>query len=282
MPELPEVETIARRLQEVLPGKTILNIQVLHSKSFFGDGGDLQDSQILKVSRRGKSITIHTSAEQDILIHLKMTGQLIYQDSQRRVGGGHPTADWTKDLPGKHTRVVLNLSDNAKLFFNDQRLFGWIKAVTASERTAYLHALGPDVIDPEFSAAYFYPLLQRKRIPIKVALLDAALVAGIGNIYVCDALNLAKISPLRPCITLSYEEVERLVAASKAVIAQGIELGGTTFDGKYVTVDGLAGKYQSVVRVYGRQGEPCFNCGSLIEKIMIIGRGTYLCSGCQV
>jgi formamidopyrimidine-DNA glycosylase len=112
--------------------------------------------------------------------------------------------------------------------------------------------------------------------------MDTTVVSGIGNIYACDALNLAKIHPLRPASTLSLTEIGTLVDSAKKVIDKGIELGGTTFDGKYVDATGLAGEYQSVVRVYGREGEPCPNCGKKIHKIKVGGRGTYYCEQCQV
>ena len=118
--------------------------------------------------------------------------------------------------------------------------------------------------------------------PIKQLIVDNAIVCGIGNIYACDALNVARISPFRIGKSLSFEEVDRLMAATKEVINQGIEMGGTTFDGKYVDINGMAGEYQSVVRTYGREGKPCLNCGAAIEKTQLGGRGTYFCPSCQL
>ena len=282
MPELPEVETIARKLRLVLPGKTISAIQQFHPKSFVGDVQLVQNRQITEISRRSKLLRIHLSGGQNLVIHLKMTGQLIYVDEQIKVGGGHPTADWVNTLPSKHTRVALQLDPQANLFFNDQRLFGWIQVVDDQLAQDLAQKYGPDAHQENFTAEYLYPLLQRRSIPIKVALMDNSVVAGVGNIYAAEALNLAQLSPARPAKSLTKNETARLVDASQAVIKRGIELGGTTFDGKYVNTEGMAGKYQSIVRVYGREGQACPNCGGEIKKIKLGGRGSYFCPSCQL
>lgn len=281
MPELPEVETIAQKLRQVLPGKKITQFEQHHPKSFAGDAAMMQNRIIEDVTRRAKIIRIHLPNHQNLLVHLKMTGQLIYQDPSRKLGGGHPTADWINQLPGKHTRLVFHLEPEAKLFFNDQRLFGWIRLLPDRVVEQEFAKLGPDAHDKAFTPEYLYPLLQRKRVPIKIALMDNALVSGAGNIYAADALNLASISPLRPSNSLTQNEVVRLVEATQEVITRGIELGGTTFDGKYVDAEGMAGTYQSVVRVYGREGQPCLRCGAPIVKVKLGGRGTYFCPNCQ-
>ena len=133
MPELPEVETVARRLQELLPGKKIAAVDQLHERSLIGSTVQLLNSSITQVSRRAKLINIQLDSSLHLLTHLKMTGQLIYVDDQIRVGGGHPTADWIKNLPGKHTRIIYHFTDNSKLYFNDQRIFGWMRLMSADE-----------------------------------------------------------------------------------------------------------------------------------------------------
>ena len=202
MPELPEVETIAQKLKGVLPGKKIVELEQLHPKSFYGEISSVVGQSITNVTRRAKIIRLHFPAKQNLLIHLKMTGQLIYQDDQVKLGGGHPTADWVNELPSGHTRLVFHLDPTATLFFNDQRLFGWIKLLSDQEVEHIFAKFGPDANAPTFTAEYLYPLLQRKRVPIKVALMDNAIVSGAGNIYAAEALNLARISPLRPCANL--------------------------------------------------------------------------------
>jgi len=282
MPELPEVETIVRKLQTVLPGKVIQKIVIFHPKSFIGDQQQLIGLPVVAVTRKAKIIRIHLTRELNLLIHLKMTGQLIYADDHQRLGGGHPTEDWVKELPTKHTRVNICFSDNSQLFFNDQRLFGWVKVQTDQEVADTFAVLAPDINDPQVTAAYLAAKLGKRSQAIKQLIMDTTIVSGVGNIYACDALNLAQIHPERPAKSLSLAEIERLVVATKSVIQQGIELGGTTFDGKYVNVDGLAGNYQSVVRVYGREGQACLHCHGTIVKTKLGGRGTYFCSQCQI
>jgi formamidopyrimidine-DNA glycosylase len=282
MPELPEVETIVRRLQDILPGKQFAKVSIHHPKSFAGELRDLEGQELIQVSRRAKVIDFHLANDLHLLTHLKMTGQVIYVENGDRVGGGHPTADWVRDLPSKHTRIEYDFDDGTKLFFNDQRIFGWMRLFTKSDRQEFFDRWGPDINDPTATIEYLYPILQRRGIPIKQAIMDNNIICGVGNIYACDALNLAKISPIRPAKSLNLAEATVLLDACKDVIQKGIDLGGTTFDGKYVGVDGFAGGYQEQILAYGREGEPCYNCAALIQKKKIGGRGTYYCGVCQV
>ena len=210
-----------------------------------------------------------------------MSGQLIFDDGKRRVGGGHPTADWVQALPSKHTRVMFTFSDGSHLYFNDQRIFGWIRVANDEILEENFKDLAPDVIDSEVTAEYLYQKSQKRKMPIKQFIMDNTIVAGVGNIYACDALNLAKIAPTRPANELGKSEVGKLLKAMRTVVELGIEMGGATAHGEYVNVEGLAGKYQNVMRVYGKKGEACPNCGSEIQKIKLGGRGTFFCSNCQ-
>lgn len=283
MPELPEVETIRRRLSERVIGKKIRSIEVLRTKSFVGEPDQLIDQTIQAVKRRAKILQIQFSPDLFMLVHLKMTGQLILVEADgKRVGGGHPTADWTQTLPSSHTRVIIQFTDGDTLYFNDQRVFGWLKVADAAGVIQELASYGKDINDPSLSLAEFTEILTKTRIAIKLALLNSALVAGLGNIYVCDALNLAKINPLRPANSLTPVEAAKLFSAAQHVIERGITLKGTTFDGKYVDVAGFAGHYQEEVLVYAQTGKPCKNCGTLIVKIRLGGRGTFYCPKCQV
>lgn len=282
MPELPEVETITRRLSAVLPGKVIEGVTVYSTKSFSGQQTAIIGARIDAVERRAKVLSLVLSNGLKIATHLKMTGQLIYRDSSTRVGGGHPTADWVNDLPSKHTRIEYQLSAGAQLFFNDQRLFGWMKVLPEGEHAALFADFGPDIIEPAVTVEYLAPLFARKSAPIKQVIMDNQVVAGIGNIYACDCLNLARISPFRPAKSLTAKEVGVLLVAAKQVIARGIELGGTTSDGKYVDINGFAGGYQHELLAYDRLDKPCYNCGSNIIKSKLGGRGTYWCPVCQV
>ncbi len=281
MPELPEVETIAHKLATHVVGKTIEHILVHHSKSFQGDTALLINQPIVSISRRAKIICIQFPNALNLLIHLKMTGQLIYTDSNTRLGGGHPTADWVSALPSSHTRIEMTFSDNAKLFFNDMRLFGWWKVLTDDQVQLELARLAPDIIDPTLTSTYLHDRFLKTSMPIKGALMDTRFVSGVGNIYACDALNLARINPWRIARSLQTIETEALFVAAKTVIERGIQLGGATIDA-YRNVEGFSGQYQDVVLVYGREGKPCYNCGALIQKAKILGRGTYFCAQCQV
>jgi len=281
MPELPEVETVVRRLQEVLPDKVFSEVSVFKDKSFSGDIAALQQTTITQVTRKSKIITFHLSSGDFLVTHLKMTGQLIYKEGSERVGGGHPTADWTDSLPSSHTRIHYTFTDGSELFFNDQRLFGWMRMFDQQQWDKHHAELGPDAHTDEATPEYLYQQLQRRTIPIKVAIMTNQIIAGAGNIYACDSLNLAKIDPHRPAKDLSKKEVAVLLDAIKTVLQRGIDLGGATYDGKYVSIDGMSGQYQEKILAYGREGELCYNCGTEIVKEKIRGRGTYYCPNCQ-
>lgn len=282
MPELPEVETIVRRLREKLVDHQIVAVDVRRAKSWRGDPDQIVDHPISVVSRRAKIIVIDfAKTKYSLIIHLKMTGQLIHVAlDHHRTGGGHPTDDWVNQLPSKHTRVVLTLDDGSSLFFNDMRVFGWLKVVTDSEKQAELAKYGPDVIDQKVTSNYFSQRLQRRTQAIKQVIMDGSFIAGVGNIYACDGLFLAGISPIRQAQSLSQAESDVLLESLRTVVNQGIELGGATIQ-HYKNVDGLAGGYQEKRQVYAREGEPCLVCGTLIERIKQGGRSTFYCPKCQ-
>lgn len=317
MPELPEVETITNRLRPYLVGKKIAEVIQHHPKTFVSNGHlplpvilsgvpaksrdeveeslskdisvkssiiakkSILNSQILEVSRKAKMIRIQLENNLNILIHLKMTGQIIYVDDKHRVGGGHPTEDWIAQLPTKHTRVEICFSDNSKMFFNDQRLFGWMKVMSDEEIEKEFAKYAMDVNSPNFTLKYFSEIVKKRSMPIKQLIMDNTIVSGIGNIYACDALNLAQLSPFQKANTLSSDQIESIYNASKSIIQKGIDLGGATTDGKYIDVHGFAGKYQLEARVYDRKGQKCLHCGGEIVKEKLGGRGTYYCSVCQ-
>lgn len=282
MPELPEVETVTNQLRKVIVGKTVQFVDVRKAKSWQGDVHAVDGQKIQNISRRSKIIRTHFDRDLNLLIHLKMSGQLIYVDGAKRVGGGHPTADWVQGLPSSHTRVTFTFTDGTQLFFNDQRIFGWIKVASDKEVATEFAKLAPDIIDPAISVDYLVQKFTKRTVPIKQMIMDNTILSGVGNIYACDSLNLAKISPLRPANTLSKSEIAKLLESMRHVINLGIEKGGATAHGKYVHVTGMAGKYQDFMLVYNKKGEPCPNCGSPIQKIKLAGRGTYYCPHCQL
>ncbi len=281
MPELPEVETVVRQLRAVIVGKVIQEIEVKKEKSWSGDAQQVESQEITGISRRSKIIQIKFANQKNLLIHLKMSGQLIYVAGDIRLGGGHPSTDWIQNLPSSHTRIIFHFSDGTNLYFNDQRIFGWVRVASDEQVQASFNALAPDIIDPAITAEYLMEKAAKRKMPIKQFIMDNQVLSGVGNIYACDALNLAKTSPLRPASSLAKEEIMLLLKSLRKVIDMGIEMGGATADGKYVHVNGLAGKYQDVMRVYDKKGTPCPNCNSIIEKIKLGGRGTYYCPSCQ-
>ncbi len=282
MPELPEVETIVRQLQTVLPGKNIQKITVLHAKSFSGQASELEGKTIHLISRKAKTIAISFKRHDSLLlVHLKMTGQCIFVPQRgKRIVGGHPTPDWVEALPSKHTRIGITFSDQSVLYFNDMRVFGWMKVITNDERRAMMEMLPPDVIDPEFTLEYLQKVLSKSSRATKLVILDQARMGGMGNIYANDALWLSGIDPRKPANKLSTSEAKKLHHAMIHVLQRGIELGGAS-ESTYKHINGLGGKYQEEFLIYKKNGEKCSRCGGVIEKFKLGGRGTYWCPGCQ-
>lgn len=285
MPELPEVESIRRKLNTILANRQIQQIEVLRDKSFLAFptfGQEILNQTITEVRRRAKILQIVLNGERDLLIHLKMTGQLIFVGVDgKRAGGGHPTADWVNDLPTKHTRVIFSFTDTSKLFFNDMRVFGWIRSPLKIDVNKEFVNYGPDIDDPNLTLDYLLEAAKRRQIPIKQFIMDNKVLCGVGNIYASESLFAVGINPSKPAKEVSKKEMAKLFKAMQEIIERSTELGGTTFDGKYVGVDGFAGGFQNELKVYGRAGEACLNCGAKIEKIKQGGRGTFYCPVCQ-
>lgn len=288
MPELPEVETIRRQLKDVLTGKTVERVEVLRDKSFEGDPEKLRGWKMKDVQRKAKVIEIlFEGKEEVVIIHLKMTGQLVFdpgvtvsQCHSIRIVGGHPTADWVNNLPSKHTRVIWTFKDGSKLYFNDMRVFGWMKLITKTQKIKNSKNQIPDVIDKEFTDDYLFNILKKTKKAVKLVLLDQDKMGGLGNIYVNDAMFLAGINPERKSDSLKNLEVKKLHQAVIKVIKLGIKYGGASAS-NYVDVSGLGGTYQDHFLVYKREGQKCLNCDNKIEKIKLGGRGTFFCPNCQ-
>lgn len=282
MPELPEVETIKLGFSKKIIGFKIRSIKVISPKSFIGDSNLLRGKIILKVWRRAKILGIEVG-EMTVLFHLKMTGQLIYDDGSRFIGG-HPTPDMLKKLPNSHTRVIFTFSDNSKLYFNDQRRFGWVKIVDSGQITgdSFFKKLGPEPLEKDFTWQILKTnLLKHKSQPIKVALLDQASVSGIGNIYASEACFQAGIDPRRKVFALTDKEFKKLHQGIIKSLKAGIKYGGATKT-HFVDADGHKGYFLDYAFVYGKDKHNCKKCGTEIEKIQLGGRGTYFCPKCQI
>lgn len=283
MPELPEVETIKKGLSKRIIGKKITDIVIENQKSFQGEVKNVIGSSIIDIERKAKLIRIKLSNGSNLLFHLKLTGQLIVIDHSERFAGGHPSHDWHAKLPNSNTRITFDLSDNIKLYFNDMRKFGWCKVLKDSEIEAiYEKDYGFEPLDKEFTVEYL--LGKAKRIPnrnIKQFLMDQTIAAGMGNIYTDEALFLAKISPLRKTKEMALKDWQKVIDSSRAVLKLGIEYGGTT-DSDYVDAEGKKGGMQNYLKVYHQTGKSCFNnCGGVVKRITIGGRGTHYCPNCQ-
>ncbi len=281
MPELPEVETIRQGLSQELVGQTIVSVNVRLPKLFFGDVRSLIGQEIMEISRRAK-ILIWKLSKNYLAIHLKMTGQLIYlpKDNSYLVGGGHPDKLYTNNLPHQYSHIIFEF-DKGKLYFNDLRQFGWIKALNdEDELKKVVEDFGPEYTWPEFTLDYLTNALAKRSITIKQALLDQSLVAGLGNIYVDETLFCAKIHPKQKANKLSSPQIKKIFDCVPKVLNLALKHGGSS-SRDYRKTDGSMGTYLVVANVYHRQGLPCKVCGTPIERIKIAGRSSHFCPNCQ-
>jgi formamidopyrimidine-DNA glycosylase len=282
VPELPEVETIKRSLQKSIVGKKIIDIEIFLAKQFQGEKEDVVGTKITGVGRRGKILKISLSNGQSLLIHFKLTGQLVWVPKKGgRITLGHPIPFAGAELPAKTTHVVFDIN-GGQLFFNDLRQFGWIKVVDEAGVAKEIGKLGIEPFDKEFTEKYLEEIFSRTAKPIKLVLMDQEKIAGVGNIYANDALFEAGILPTRPAKGLSDEELKRLREAVIKVLEDGLKYGGSSAaDEAYIKPTGEAGEYQKHFRVYQRAGQKCPRCGGIIKRINLSGRGTYFCPICQ-
>lgn len=287
MPELPEVETVVCELKKPLTNQIIKDIERVRAKSLsFSDGlalNKLKGLKILNLTRRGKGIIINLTKDISLLIHLKMTGQLIYvANNKTRLNLGHPTANFVNSMPSKHTRVIFKLSQGV-LYFNDQRLFGWIKAMPIKNISSdvFIKNLGVDALSKSFTADVLQQIIKKRlKSPIKSVILDQSNIAGIGNIYASESLFLAGIKPDRKTSALNKNEIKKLTLSIKQILKKGIKYSGTTIS-DYKTVKGTPGRMQNYLKVYKREGLPCKKCKTLIKRIKTAGRSSYFCPTCQ-
>lgn len=275
MPELPEVETIRMGLQKYLVGHTIESVDVRLKKMVSGETKDIVGVKVIDVRRFGKGLVIDFNNKNSIAIHVKMTGQLIYQGKKEtkvsdKVGGA---------LPNKSTHVIFHLNKGATLYYNDIRQFGWIKIIKTDDlnKLPFFKELGPEFFK-DLDLPKFEKIISSAKKPIKPLLMEQKIMSGVGNIYANDALFDAGIDPRRPASSLSEEEIKKLFASIEKVLKKGLEVGGSS-EWQYVNALGQEGGYQKIFMVYNKK--KCQRCGGEITKIKLGGRGTYFCPKCQ-
>jgi len=288
MPELPEVETVKLGLVRLLTGRTIKSYSFDWPKSFPNQPVKtdrfLISAEVKSINRRGKALIIELSTDYSLVIHLKMTGQLVFRSKTESFGAGHPNDSLVGELPNQSTRVIIEFLDGSRLYFNDQRKFGYMKLVPSNEVSSlpFFVRLGPEPLEPGFDGRTLQDrLLRRSNTSIKAALLDQSVIAGVGNIYADEALWGAKIHPATLVKNLSSDKIGLLASEIVYVLKLAIEKGGST-DKNYVSAEGKAGSYLSFARVFRREGLPCPRCNTIIVKTRVAGRGTHYCPNCQV
>jgi formamidopyrimidine-DNA glycosylase len=288
MPELPEVETVRIGLGALLPTRRITHITHNWPKSFPNAQGDVDQflvgAQVQDVRRRAKVLIIDLDTEYSLVIHLKMTGQLVFRSPSANFGAGHPNDSLVGSLPDKSTRVIFTFEDGSKLFFNDQRKFGWVRLLPTLEveNLDFFKKVGPEPLAEDFTANDFIArLMCRKTSGIKAVLLDQTVIAGVGNIYADESLWAAKIHPLTRAADVPNAKLKTLYKELRRILHLAIEKGGST-DRNYVNHEGKRGSYLSFAQVFRREGQPCpRHPDTQIIKIRAAGRGTHICPKCQ-
>jgi formamidopyrimidine-DNA glycosylase len=265
MPELPEVETFVRTLRPALIGKTILSATLLWPRTLADPAQatfkkNIRGQKIISISRRAKFLDLELS-KSHLLIHLRMSGEMLV------VLGGYQ--------PAIHDRLILQLSEDARLIFSDPRKFGRVWLV--KDTTSIFSKLGPEPLSEMFTGSWLFNSLQSHHRQLKPLLLDQTFVSGLGNIYTDEALHLAKLHPLLLSNSINQKQAEHLCQAIRDVLEEGISRNGASIDWVY-----RGGEFQNHFRVYGRGGEPCPVCGTKIKRITIGQRGTHFCPHCQV
>ena len=287
MPELPEVETVRRGLYGLIIGRAVKKETHDTPKGFPNAPADVEQfligATIIDVRRRAKVLMIDLSTDYTLVIHLKMTGQLVFR-GEAVFGAGHPNDSLIGELPDRSTRVTIEFTDGSKLFFNDQRKFGWMKLLPGVEvpNIDFMKRVGPEPLEADFTTDEFAArFIRRAKTSIKAALLDQSVIAGVGNIYADESLWGAKIHPKRLTGSITPAEFQRLYTELRAVMNLAIEKGGST-DKNYVNAEGKRGSYMDFARVFRREGLDCPRCGATIIKFKSAGRGTHICPVCQV
>jgi len=273
MPELPEVETIRKGLEKKVRGKRVNKVIIRNEKAIKAPSSPgqfirkIEGRRLSGIRRKGKYLILELDSKDSLIIHLRLTGRLIYSPEG-------------EELP--YTRVIFIFPDKTQLSFTNMRGLGglWLIPNEEFRNLPFLNSLGPEPLDNDFTLARFRKLLQGKKGKIKSLLMEQTFIAGVGNIYSQEALFLSGIHPERNASMLIDREVESLYNNLLAVLREALSYDGSSIDA-YVDLNGKKGSYESHLRVYGRKGKDCFRCGAVIRKIKVSGRGTCFCPVCQ-
>lgn len=287
MPELPEVETIKRGLSDLIIDKKILEVVNDWPKSLRINSEELDNyvinARFRSVDRRAKLLILNLSTGYSLIIHLKMTGQVVYDEPAIHFGAGHPSDSLIAKLPDKTTRVIFNLNKSAKLYFNDMRKFGWIKLLKSEDLSSdeFIKNLGPEPLADNFNVKELTERLNlRRNSNLKAVLLDQKIIAGLGNIYADESAFSSQLHPQELIKNLNKSDYKKLYQAIIENLRLSLKMGGST-NKNYVNALGQKGNYLNFANVYNRQGQTCHVCGEIIIKIRVAGRGTHYCPNCQ-
>lgn len=269
MPELPEVETIARGLHSVLYHK-ITDLELYRDKlREFIDQDNIFNSNnkiITAIRRRAKYIIFDLNDSSLLIFHLGMTGRIVIVPHDY--------------INKKHDHLVITLSNGEKIVFNDQRRFGMVWHISCGEEKTFFAEFGPEPFTEKFSSEYLFKRLQGKKSPIKSVIMDNRIVVGVGNIYAAESLFRVGIDPLKPSNYLDQNQCEKLIESIRSVLQEAIDSGGSSLK-DYVKSDGTQGYFQHKFLVYGREGQNCYSCESSIANVKIGGRSSFFCPSCQ-
>ena len=288
MPELPEVETVKRGLEPVLKGRRIERVETRRGGLRFpfpeGFADRMAGARVERLSRRAKYILAEMDTGESLLVHLGMTGRFTVFSPRgvSNLGEFYFEASAGAGADGPHDHVVFHLEDGIRVVYSDPRRFGMMDLLTTTEAGEHklLSAIGVEPLGNELSAKYLVEKFKGKAAPMKAALLDQRIIAGLGNIYVCEALFRARISPKRKAGSMKREKLEDLVRHVRDILNDAILAGGSTLQ-DFKATDGVEGSYQQRFQVYGREGEPCASCSKPIKRIVQSGRSTFYCAACQ-
>ncbi len=288
MPELPEVETVRRGLAPVMEGRRILAAHVRRPdlRFPFPDrfAERLTGTRIERLDRRAKYLLARLGSGETLLMHLGMSGRFSIEAAPGAPAARLADFVYAPAADPAHEHVVFEMEGGGRVGYSDPRRFGFMTLFPTDRepQAAFLKDLGPEPLSNAFSGAYLDEALAHRRTPAKAALLDQTIVAGLGNIYVCEALWRARISPRRLARTIPGARADRLAQAVRAVIAEAIEAGGSTLR-DFAAADGALGYFQHRFDVYGREGEPCRRpgCGGVVSRLVQSGRSTFFCGSCQ-